>query len=132
MLVDEHRFAGCDITRPAPNAVVLPPLLRRLEAAGIAGRNITILIATGGLGGTTFGSISNVNLPSGASDSLSYDADHVFLNLTVPFISREWRPAKEQGAGIAFQSAAISLSVASSMNLSREFLPDLRKKFLKR
>jgi lactate racemase len=37
----------CDITRPAPNPVVLPPLLRRLEAGGIARQNITILIATG-------------------------------------------------------------------------------------
>lgn len=37
----------CDITRPAPNAVVLPPVLRRLEAAGIARDRITILIATG-------------------------------------------------------------------------------------
>jgi nickel-dependent lactate racemase len=37
----------CDITRPAPNAIVLPPLLARLEAAGIARDQITILIATG-------------------------------------------------------------------------------------
>jgi nickel-dependent lactate racemase len=37
----------CDITRPAPNPVVLPLLLRRLEAAGIARQNIFILIATG-------------------------------------------------------------------------------------
>ena len=37
----------CDITRPAPNSVVLPPLLKRLEAGGIARRNVTILIATG-------------------------------------------------------------------------------------
>ena len=37
----------CDITRPAPNPVVLPPLLRRLEAGGIARENTTILIATG-------------------------------------------------------------------------------------
>jgi nickel-dependent lactate racemase len=37
----------CDITRPAPNRLVLPPLLARLEAAGIARENITILIATG-------------------------------------------------------------------------------------
>lgn len=37
----------CDITRPAPNSTVLPPLLKRLEAAGIARQNITILIATG-------------------------------------------------------------------------------------
>jgi nickel-dependent lactate racemase len=37
----------CDITRPAPNRHVLPPLLARLEAAGIPRADITILIATG-------------------------------------------------------------------------------------
>ena len=37
----------CDITRPAPNRVVLPPVLRRLEEAGIERARITILIATG-------------------------------------------------------------------------------------
>jgi len=37
----------CDITRPAPNRVVLPPVLRRLEEAGIERSNIVILIATG-------------------------------------------------------------------------------------
>jgi nickel-dependent lactate racemase len=37
----------CDITRPAPNSKTLPPVLRRLEEAGIARENITILIATG-------------------------------------------------------------------------------------
>ena len=37
----------CDITRPAPNRVTLPPLLRRLHEAGIPVEGITILIATG-------------------------------------------------------------------------------------
>src|SRR5438034_3682935 len=37
----------CDITRPAPNRQVLPPLLARLEQAGIHREAITILIATG-------------------------------------------------------------------------------------
>ena len=37
----------CDITRPAPNSVVLPPVLERLEAGGISAEAITILIATG-------------------------------------------------------------------------------------
>src|ERR1700730_5950727 len=37
----------CDITRPAPNRQVLPPLLARLEQAGIRRDAITILIATG-------------------------------------------------------------------------------------
>ncbi len=37
----------CDITRPAPNPLTLPPILTRLERAGIARDRITILIATG-------------------------------------------------------------------------------------
>jgi lactate racemase len=37
----------CDITRPAPNRLVLPPVLERLEKAGIPRERITILIATG-------------------------------------------------------------------------------------
>src|SRR5688500_18274293 len=37
----------CDITRPAPNRLVLPPVLERLERAGIARDAGTIVIATG-------------------------------------------------------------------------------------
>jgi len=37
----------CDITRPAPNRVTLPPLLKRLREAGIPDSGVTILIATG-------------------------------------------------------------------------------------
>ncbi|HEX4757066.1 MAG TPA: nickel-dependent lactate racemase [Terracidiphilus sp.] len=37
----------CDITRPAPNTVTLPPLLARLHQAGIPVEGVTILIATG-------------------------------------------------------------------------------------
>ena len=37
----------CDITRPAPNRLTLPPVLRRLSEAGIPPEGITILIATG-------------------------------------------------------------------------------------
>lgn len=37
----------CDITRPAPNRLVLPHVLRHLEEAGIARENVTVLIATG-------------------------------------------------------------------------------------
>lgn len=36
-----------DITRPVPNRVILPPLLRTLESAGIERNRTTILIATG-------------------------------------------------------------------------------------
>jgi nickel-dependent lactate racemase len=37
----------CDITRPVPNRLILPPLLRTLEAEGIARADILILVATG-------------------------------------------------------------------------------------
>ncbi|HKI33223.1 MAG TPA: nickel-dependent lactate racemase [Gemmataceae bacterium] len=37
----------CDVTRPVPNRLILPPLLRTLEEQGIARRDILILIATG-------------------------------------------------------------------------------------
>jgi nickel-dependent lactate racemase len=37
----------CDITRPVPNRLILPPLLQTLEEQGIAREDILILIATG-------------------------------------------------------------------------------------
>jgi len=37
----------CDITRPAPNSVTFPPLLKRLHEGGIPVDGVTILIATG-------------------------------------------------------------------------------------
>jgi lactate racemase len=40
-------IAICDITRPVPNKLILPALVRTLEAAGVPRSGITILIATG-------------------------------------------------------------------------------------
>jgi nickel-dependent lactate racemase len=37
----------CDVTRPVPNRLILPPLLRTLEAQGIARKDVLILVATG-------------------------------------------------------------------------------------
>lgn len=37
----------CDVTRPVPNKLILPPLLNTLEASGIPRNQICILIATG-------------------------------------------------------------------------------------
>ncbi len=37
----------CDITRPVPNGLFLGPMVRQLLDAGIAAKNITILVATG-------------------------------------------------------------------------------------
>ena len=37
----------CDITRPVPNRVILPPVFSELERAGIPRDRVTILVATG-------------------------------------------------------------------------------------
>jgi nickel-dependent lactate racemase len=37
----------CDITRPVPNSVILPPLIKELIQAGIDPKAITVLVATG-------------------------------------------------------------------------------------
>ncbi len=37
----------CDVTRPVPNRLILPPMLRTLQEQGIARKDILILIATG-------------------------------------------------------------------------------------
>ena len=37
----------CDITRPVPNTVIVPPIIEVLEREGIKSGDITILIATG-------------------------------------------------------------------------------------
>jgi nickel-dependent lactate racemase len=39
--------AICDVTRPVPNAVLLPPILSTLEANGVPRERILILVATG-------------------------------------------------------------------------------------
>jgi nickel-dependent lactate racemase len=39
--------AICDITRPVPNRILLPPILHTLEASGIPRDRILILVATG-------------------------------------------------------------------------------------
>jgi len=40
-------IAICDITRPVPNSLFLRPLIHTLIKAGIAARNIVVLVATG-------------------------------------------------------------------------------------
>ena len=50
----------CDITRPAPNPVTLPPLLRRLERAGVPREGIRIMIATGLHRGATESEIRHI------------------------------------------------------------------------
>ncbi len=79
----------CDITRPAPNSVTLPPLLKRLHAAGIPEDGVTILIATGLHRGATDPEIKAILGPEIAAryrvvnhDARAF-ADHQALGSTV-------------------------------------------------
>lgn len=78
----------CDITRPAPNRVTLPPLLDRLHAAGIPVEGVTILIATGLHRGATEDEIKTILGPEIAAKYrvVNHDAtrleDHRFLGTT--------------------------------------------------
>ncbi|MCC7235134.1 MAG: nickel-dependent lactate racemase [Bryobacterales bacterium] len=65
----------CDITRPAPNRLVLPAVLSRLEAAGIPREGITILIATGLHRPATAGEIREITGPEIAA---SYRVENHF------------------------------------------------------
>jgi nickel-dependent lactate racemase len=71
----------CDITRPAPNRVTLPPLLRRLHEAGIPVEGVTILIATGLHRGATPEEIDSILGPEIAAkySVVNHDAK-VFAN----------------------------------------------------
>jgi nickel-dependent lactate racemase len=78
----------CDITRPAPNSITLPPVLRRLHQAGIPVDGITILIATGLHRGATEDEIKTIVGPEIAAKYriVSHDAktldEHRFLGAT--------------------------------------------------
>jgi nickel-dependent lactate racemase len=66
----------CDITRPAPNPVVLPPLLRALHSAGIPRSGTRILIATGLHRAATEAEIRQITGPEvyGRVEVLNHDA----------------------------------------------------------
>ena len=78
----------CDITRPAPNRVTLPPILARLHQAGIPVKGVTVLIATGLHRGATEDEINTIVGPEIAAKYriVSHDAkvlsDHRHLGET--------------------------------------------------
>ena len=51
---DQIAICVTDISRPSPDKVILPPLLKAIESCGIDKANVTILIATGSHRDVTF------------------------------------------------------------------------------
>jgi nickel-dependent lactate racemase len=78
----------CDITRPAPNWLTLPPLLHRLHEAGVPISGVSILIATGLHRGATEEEIRSILGPEIATTYrvVNHDArageDHRWLGST--------------------------------------------------
>jgi autotransporter-associated beta strand protein len=59
-------------------------------------KQYTILTAVGGLGGSTFGSVVNTNLPANFHTTLTYDANDAYLNLALNFgIPRGLNPSQQ-------------------------------------
>jgi autotransporter-associated beta strand protein len=80
--------ANADRVNVIGNATAGGAMVKASFAPGsYVAKQYTILNATGGLGGSTFGSVVNTNLPANFSSSLSYDPNNAFLNLTLNFIA---------------------------------------------
>ena len=86
----------------------------------------TILTATGGLGGTSFAGLTTTNLPVGVSDSLSYDAHDVYLNLTAAFSNYIGLSANQQAVANTLTSYFNSTGLpAAFFRLSRNGLTQI-------
>ncbi len=73
-------------------------------------KQYTILTAAGGVSGT-FASINNTNLPQNFSDTLSYDATHAYLNLTLGFA-----PAPKYGGGLSINQQNVANTLVNYFN----------------
>jgi T5SS/PEP-CTERM-associated repeat protein/autotransporter-associated beta strand protein len=78
-------------------------------AGSYVAKQYIILNATGGLGGSTFGSVVNTNLPQGFKSSLSYDANNAYLDLALSFIA-------PPGSGLNGNQQGVANALVNSFN----------------
>ncbi len=64
-------------------------------------KQYTILTATGGISGTFASVIANNNLPAGFHDTLSYDANNVYLNLLLGFAGPSYNAMNQNQQAVA-------------------------------
>ena len=85
-------------TADRTNVIGSATLAGTVNAAIAAGTYIakqyTILNATGGVTGT-FGTLANTSLPSNVSAALSYDANNVYLDLTLNYCAARRQPERQ-------------------------------------
>ncbi|MCC8956326.1 autotransporter domain-containing protein, partial [Bradyrhizobium sp. Pear77] len=74
-------------------------------------RQYTILNAAGGISGTFASNIANTNLPTNFTDTLSYDATHAYLNLTLGFA-----PPPNFGGGLSSNQQNVANTLVNYFN----------------
>ncbi|HZO46681.1 MAG TPA: autotransporter domain-containing protein [Xanthobacteraceae bacterium] len=79
--VDPSAASNANVTAGG-TASLAGSVLATLASGSYVTRSYTILIAAGGLGGTTFDSVDTLNLPAGFTAALDYTANAAVLNLT--------------------------------------------------
>ena len=102
--------ANADRVNVTGTATLGGATVNAIFAAGTyVAKQYTILNATGGLGGSTFGSMVNTNLPQGFKSSLSYDVNNAYLNLALSFIA-------PPGSGLNGNQQAVGNALVNSFN----------------
>ena len=102
--------ANADRVNVTGTATLGGATINAIFAAGTyVAKQYTILNATGGLGGSTFGSMVNTNLPQGFKSSLSYDSNNAYLNLALSFIA-------PPGSGLNRNQQAVGNALVNSFN----------------
>jgi autotransporter-associated beta strand protein len=107
--------ASADRTNVTGTAALGGATVNASFAAGTyVAKQYTILNATGGLGGSTFGSVVNTNLPSGFKSNLSYDSSNAFLNLALDFTPPPSTP--NFGGGLTGNQQAVGNALINFFN----------------
>jgi uncharacterized protein with beta-barrel porin domain len=81
-------------------------------AGNYISKKYTILTAAGGVGGT-FASLVNTNVPANFTSSLSYDANHAYVNLTLNFVPN---PAPNFGSGLNINQQNVANALVNFFN----------------
>jgi uncharacterized protein with beta-barrel porin domain len=90
---------------------------------GYISRQYTIVTAAGGVSGGFASAVANTNLPRNFSDSLSYDATHAYLNLTLNFTPSPTSPTTPTpatgpgfGNGLSLNQQAVGNALINFFN----------------
>jgi autotransporter-associated beta strand protein len=81
-------------------------------AGNYISKKYTVLTAAGGVAGT-FGSLVNTNVPANFTSSLSYDANHAYIDLALNFVPN---PAPNFGSGLNINQQNVANTLVNFFN----------------